>query len=82
MTIDPYLDFKWFDLWQWKEFNKENPEFIYLRYLDNENKKRWIKKIVETFNDIPLKTTFLTSVKKVHKETIVEPILTPVGYER
>lgn len=54
MTIDPHLDFKWFDLWQWKRFNKGKPEFIYLRYLDEKRKKLWIQKIIKTFDALPI----------------------------
>ncbi len=56
MTIDSEFKFTWFDVWSWKGFQCSNPDFIYLRYSDPNDRKFWIKKIEKRFECVPVVT--------------------------
>ncbi len=52
ITVGNDLVFTHFNLWEWDRRFVKNPEFIYVRYADEELAKEWTRQIATTFRGV------------------------------
>lgn len=53
-SIGTDLELTQLDLWKWRDLFDSKPEFIYLRYSENDLLQGWIQKIQSSFEAIPI----------------------------